>query len=88
VAAVGPASNEKQEIAPALMSRSKVVADLIDQCTAIGDLHHAIKAGAMRREDVAAELGWIMAGRRPRGRRPAWSTTGPGRRAGGQALEI
>jgi alanine dehydrogenase len=65
VAAVGADSDEKQEIAPQLLSRSKVVADVLDQCAAIGDLHHALAAGLMRREDVHAELGEVVAGRKP-----------------------
>jgi ornithine cyclodeaminase/alanine dehydrogenase-like protein (mu-crystallin family) len=64
VAAVGADSDEKQELAPALLRRSKVVADVIEQCATIGDLHHAIAAGLMRREDVHAELGEVVAGRK------------------------
>ena len=62
VAAVGADSESKQEIAPALMARAAVVPDLLEQAAAIGDLHHAILAGAMRREDVRAELGAVVAG--------------------------
>lgn len=65
VAAVGADSHEKQEIAPELMASSKVVTDVTDQCAAFGDLHHAIAAGAMTREAVHAELGEIVAGRKP-----------------------
>ncbi|HKO54292.1 MAG TPA: ornithine cyclodeaminase family protein [Thermoanaerobaculia bacterium] len=65
VAAVGADSDEKQELAPALLRKSKVVADVIEQCATIGDLHHAIAAGLMRREDVHAELGEVVAGRKP-----------------------
>jgi len=36
----------------------------------MGDLHHAIAAGARRREDVRADLGEVIAGRKP-GRRSA-----------------
>ena len=64
VAAVGADSHEKQEIAPALMASSKVVTDVTEQCAAFGDLHHAIAAGAMTREQVHAELGEIVAGRK------------------------
>ena len=39
--------------------------DVTEQCAAIGDLHHAIAAGAMTREGVHAELGEIVAGRKP-----------------------
>jgi alanine dehydrogenase len=67
VAAVGADSEEKQEIAPELMASSKVVTDVTDQCATIGDLHHAIAAGAMQRDDVYAELSEIVAGRK-RGR--------------------
>ena len=65
VAAVGADSHEKQEIAPELMAASKVVTDVTEQCASIGDLHHAIAAGAMSREQVHAELGEIVAGRKP-----------------------
>jgi ornithine cyclodeaminase/alanine dehydrogenase-like protein (mu-crystallin family) len=65
VAAVGSDSEEKSEIAPSLMASSKVVTDVTDQCRTIGDLHHAIDAGAMRVEDVYAELSEIVAGKKP-----------------------
>ena len=74
VAAVGADSEEKQELAPALMARSTCVVDVLDQCARIGDLHHAIAAGAMRREDVHAELAEVVGGRRP-GRRAADEVT-------------
>jgi ornithine cyclodeaminase/alanine dehydrogenase-like protein (mu-crystallin family) len=62
VAAVGADAPEKQEIAPALLATSAVVVDVLAQCAAFGDLHHAIEAGLMRREDVRAELAAIVAG--------------------------
>ena len=55
----------KQELDPALMASGKIVADILEQCASIGDLHHAIEAGAVKRSDVYAELGEIVAGRRP-----------------------
>ena len=65
LAAVGADHPEKWELAPDLMSSAKVVTDVTDQCAAIGDLHHAITAGTMRRTDVHAELGEIVAGVKP-----------------------
>jgi len=62
VAAVGADSPEKQEIAPSLLASSRVVTDVTEQCASIGDLHHAIAAGAMTRDDVYAELGEVVAG--------------------------
>ncbi|HVO79997.1 MAG TPA: ornithine cyclodeaminase family protein [Terriglobales bacterium] len=64
IAAVGADNAEKQELHPALMARSKVVADLVEQCATIGDLHHAIAAGAMTKADVHAELGEVAASRK------------------------
>ena len=68
VAAVGADSEAKQELAPDLLARSVVVVDVLEQCARIGDLHHALAAGALRREDVHAELAEVVSGRRP-GRR-------------------
>lgn len=65
VAAVGADHPEKQEIDPMLMARNTVVTDLTEQCAAIGDLHHALARGVMRREMVHAQLGEVVAGKRP-----------------------
>lgn len=63
VAAVGADNPDKQEIDPALMAQSKVVVDILEQAAAIGDLHHAIDAGAMTTSDVHAELADVVSGR-------------------------
>lgn len=65
VLAVGADNEEKQEIEPALLAESTVVTDVLDQCAAIGDLHHALELGVMRRESVHAELADVVSGRRP-----------------------
>jgi alanine dehydrogenase len=65
IAAVGADDAHKQEIDPALIASAKVVADSLEQCCAIGDTHHAIAQGLMRKEDVYAELSEIVAGRKP-----------------------
>jgi ornithine cyclodeaminase/alanine dehydrogenase len=65
VAAVGADSEEKQELDPALFSKSKVVVDLVEQCATIGELHHALAAGSIYKEQVHAELGEIVAGKKP-----------------------
>jgi len=62
VAGVGADSEIKQELDPALLASSTLVADLVDPCCAIGDLHHAIAAKAMSRAGVHAELGQVIAG--------------------------
>src|SRR6185503_9903695 len=70
IAAVGADSENKQEIDPQLLANATVVTDLTEQAATIGDLHHAIAAGAMTRTDVHAELAEVVAGRK-RGRASA-----------------
>jgi alanine dehydrogenase len=67
IAAIGADSPEKQELDPRLMKLGQVVVDSLDQCAAIGELHHALGAKLLAREDVYSELGEIVAGIR-RGR--------------------
>jgi ornithine cyclodeaminase len=63
--AVGADLAEKQELDVQVLARAdKVVADRIDQCVRQGELHHAVEAGVMKREDVYAELGEIAAGQK------------------------
>jgi alanine dehydrogenase len=65
VAGVGVDNPQKRELHPALLAASTVVVDVLEQCAAIGDLHHALEAGAMTREQVHAELGAVVAGTAP-----------------------
>jgi ornithine cyclodeaminase/alanine dehydrogenase-like protein (mu-crystallin family) len=67
IAAVGADSPDKQELDPNLMAAGTVVADVLDQCAVMGDLHHALEAGAMSRDAVHAELADLVTGRK-RGR--------------------
>jgi alanine dehydrogenase len=64
IAAVGADHEDKQEIAPELLSRAKLVTDVTEQASRIGDLHHAIVARTMTAADVHAELGEVVAGRK------------------------
>ena len=65
IAAVGADNPHKQEIHPGVMAHSKIVCDVVEQCAAMGDLHHALDAGVLKREDVHAELAEIVAKRKP-----------------------
>jgi alanine dehydrogenase len=64
IAAVGADDGHKQEIRSTLMASAKVVVDSLEQSCAIGDVHHAIAHGLMRKEDVYAELCEIVAGQK------------------------
>ena len=55
VAAVGADNADKQEIDPLLLAEATVVVDLLDQCCAFGDLHHAVagmKPGRTRAGEI------------------------------------
>lgn len=62
IAAVGADSPDKQELDADLVAASTVVADLRAQSAAVGECHHAIRAGLMSAEAIHAELGEIIAG--------------------------
>lgn len=64
VAGVGVDAEHKRELSPDLLEKSRVVVDVVEQCAAFGDLHHAIERGVMTTADVHAELGDIVAGTR------------------------
>ena len=65
IAAVGADDCHKQEIDPALIASAKVVADNLNQSCTIGDTHHAIAAGLIKKENVYAELSEIAACKKP-----------------------
>jgi alanine dehydrogenase len=65
IAAVGADSEDKQELDPAILARATLVVDSLEQCATIGELHHALDAGVLTRDDVHADLGQIAAGLRP-----------------------
>jgi alanine dehydrogenase len=60
IGAVGTDHEYKSEIAPELMAEAAVVVDDLDQCAVMGDLHHAIAAGTMTRDNVRAALGVVV----------------------------
>jgi alanine dehydrogenase len=65
VAAIGADSPDKQELDPTLMASSTVVVDVLEQCANVGELHHAIEAGLISTDDVRAELGEVIVGKKP-----------------------
>jgi ornithine cyclodeaminase len=68
VVALGADSEDKRELYPDVLAHAeRVVADSLSQCRAIGEIHHALGAGALVVSEVV-ELGEIVAGLQP-GRR-------------------
>ena len=44
---------------------ARVIVDIVEQCAAIGELHHALAAGVMSLSDVRADLAGVVSGERP-----------------------
>lgn len=65
ISAFGSDTVGKVELEAALFPRAKVVVDDVTQATTIGETQHPISQGLMRREDIHATLGEILAGRKP-----------------------
>lgn len=65
IAAVGADSPDKQELEPSLLVGTRVVVDILEQCASVGELHHALDAGLITRQDVHGELGSVIAGQVP-----------------------
>jgi ornithine cyclodeaminase/alanine dehydrogenase len=65
IAAVGADSETKQELDPVLLAQNKTVADIVEQCASIGELHHAIASDLMTKQQVHAELGDVVSGTKP-----------------------
>ncbi|HEV7498796.1 MAG TPA: ornithine cyclodeaminase family protein, partial [Vicinamibacteria bacterium] len=66
VTAVGSDGPDKRELESAVLVRAdKVVADRLDQCLRLGEIHHAVAEGVFRADQVYAELGALAASLRP-----------------------
>lgn len=63
ITAVGSDTIDKQELDAAILAKADlVVADSLSQCLLRGEIAHALKAGLIRREEIA-ELGDLIAGK-------------------------
>ncbi len=64
LACMGTDTAGKQEVAPALLSKSKVFTDEVAQSISIGEAQHAIAAGLIRGEDIT-QIGAVINGAHP-----------------------
>ena len=63
ITAVGSDGPDKRETESAVLARADlIVADRLDQCLRLGEIHHAVAEGAIDAGRVHAELGAIAAG--------------------------
>jgi ornithine cyclodeaminase/alanine dehydrogenase len=65
IAAIGADSAGKQELAPELLHRARVVPDVLAQAVHMGDLQHALAARVMTAQDIHGELADVVCGRAP-----------------------
>jgi alanine dehydrogenase len=65
LAAVGADSEHKQELDSKLLAANRIVPDVVQQAATIGELHHAIEAGLLAADSVGADLGQVVAGKKP-----------------------
>lgn len=69
--AVGTDTRGKQELDPQIFALAdKIVVDNINQCRYLGECQQAFDAGIISRETVHAEIGEIIAGRKPGRQQP------------------
>lgn len=66
ITAMGSDEPGKQELDTRILARAdKVVVDSLKQCARLGEVHHALEDGSMKEDDVHAELGEVLLGKKP-----------------------
>lgn len=64
VTAMGSDAEYKTEISPSVFAAARYICDRLSQTRVLGELSHAIRAGAVAADTNFAELGEVIAGRR------------------------
>ena len=65
ITAMGSDAEHKNELAPDVIVRARYICDRQSQCAVLGELHHAIAAGAVAPDAPFPELGQVIAGQVP-----------------------
>ncbi len=66
IIAVGSDGPAKQELETAVLAQAdKVIADRLAQCAELGEIHHAMEAGVLTRDQIHGELGQVVTGEVP-----------------------
>ncbi|ALU90720.1 MULTISPECIES: ornithine cyclodeaminase family protein [Herbaspirillum] len=65
IVAIGTDTYGKQEFEPEIFRGAKIVNDSIAQCIEKGETWHPLNQNIIRREDIHAELGEILLGKKP-----------------------
>ena len=63
ITALGSDGPHKQELDPQILAKAdRVIADSIEQCMKLGEIHHAVKQNLLKHEDIDGELGQVISG--------------------------
>lgn len=65
ISAIGADAAGKQELAPAILERAVIVIDNWEQASHSGEINVALKDGVIARQDIHADIGQVITGRRP-----------------------
>lgn len=65
IVAIGTDQRGKQEFEPEIFRNAKIVNDSIAQCTDKGETWHPLDKNVIAREDIHAEIGEILMGKKP-----------------------
>lgn len=65
IVAIGADMPDKQELCVDVFDGAKIVNDSINLCVKSGETHNAVEAGTIRKEDIYAEIGEIILGKKP-----------------------
>jgi ornithine cyclodeaminase/alanine dehydrogenase len=65
IVAIGTDQRGKQELDPEIFRGAKVVVDSIAQCVEKGETQHPVSQKIMTRDDIHAEIGEILLGKKP-----------------------
>lgn len=63
--AIGADAPGKQELEPAILQAAKIVVDNWEQASHGGEINVALSQGLIRREDIYADIGEVVTGRKP-----------------------
>ena len=67
IAAVGADKKGDQELDPRILQRARIFVDDIRQCRTDGEINVPLSAGLITEDDLAGEIGEVVAGKKPDG---------------------
>jgi len=66
ITAMGSDGSDKQELDVSVLKKAnRIIADSIPQCSRLGEIHHALRAGVLKESNIAGELGEVVSGHIP-----------------------